>query len=352
MSAGWSPNVLEGRRRMSQTGTFDRTLGKSDIKVSPMGFGCWAIGGDFLFEGKPDGWGQVDDRESIRAIHHALDAGVNFFDTADAYGTGHSEAVLGAALKGRRDRAVISTKFGFTYDPETREVAGTDTSPAYARRACEASLRRLGTDYIDLYLLHVGSIPRPEAEDLAGALEDLREEGLIRSYGWSTWDPDCARLFADRPGCAAIEHTLNIFDDAPSLLDLCREHDLASVDISPLAMGMLTGKFSADDRLPAGDVRGAGHEWVAYFDGGRPKNEYLDRLDAIREILTSDGRTLAQGALAWIWARSERTIPIPGFKNLRQAEENAGALRHGPLTARQMEEIERLLEREPAETAG
>ncbi|XRQ09019.1 aldo/keto reductase [Actinomadura welshii] len=317
-----------------------------------MGFGCWAIGGDFTLEGKPDGWGRVDDRESIRAIHHALDAGVNFFDTADAYGAGHSETVLGNALKGRRDQAVISTKFGFRYDSETKEVSGSDTSPAYARRACEASLRRLGTDYIDLYLLHVGSIPRPEAEELGGALDDLCREGLIRSYGWSTWEPDCARLFASRENCAAIEHTLNVFDDAPDMLDVCERDGLASINISPLAMGLLTGKFTADSKLPGGDVRGARHEWVAYFDGGRPKQEYLDRLAAVREILTSDGRTLAQGALAWIWARSEQSIPIPGFKTMRQAEENAGALEHGQLTPQQMAEIEELLDREPAEAAG
>ncbi|GAA4094935.1 MULTISPECIES: aldo/keto reductase [Actinomadura] len=337
---------------MSGPVPFARSLGKSGIKISPMGFGCWAIGGNFRFDGKPDGWGLVDDRESVRAIHHALDVGVNFFDTADAYGAGHSETVLGDALKGRRDRAVISTKFGFRYDSATKEVAGTDTSPAYARRACEASLRRLGTDYIDLYLLHVGSVPQPVAEDLADALDDLCREGLIRSYGWSTWDPDCARLFATRPNCAAVEHTLNVFDDAPAMLDVCRRHDLASINISPLAMGMLTGKFTADSRLPADDVRGAGHEWVTYFDGGRPENTYLERLDAIREILTSDGRTLAQGALAWIWARGEQTVPIPGFKSVRQAEENAGALEHGPLTPRQMAEIEELLERAPADAGS
>jgi aryl-alcohol dehydrogenase-like predicted oxidoreductase len=339
---------MEGQE-MSESVTLERALGESGIKVSPMGLGCWAIGGDFSFEGKPDGWGQVDDQESIRAIHHALDAGVNFFDTADAYGTGHSETVLGKALNGRRDQAVVSTKFGFTHDSATKEVSGTDTSPAYARRACEASLRRLGTDYIDLYLLHVGAIPVPQAEELAGALDDLCREGLIRSYGWSTWDLDCARLFATRPNCAAIMHTLNIYEDAPDMLDLCREHSVASINISPLAMGVLTGKFTADSRVSTDDVRGAGHEWVPYFDGGKPKHEYLDRLAAIRKILTSDGRTLAQGALAWIWARSEQTIPIPGFKDVNQATENAGALAHGPLTRQQMAQIEELLEREPTE---
>jgi aryl-alcohol dehydrogenase-like predicted oxidoreductase len=215
------------------------------------------------------------------------------------------------------------------------------------RAACEASLRRLGTDYIDLYFLHIWSLPAREAEEVAGTLDALREEGLIRAYGWSTDDLACAQRFAERPGCSAIQHNLNVFDDAPELLALCAGHDLASVNRTPLAMGLLSGKFRADSRLSDDDVRGAGHEWVTYFEHGAPKAEFLDRLAAIREILTSGGRTLAQGALAWIWARSDRTIPIPGFKTVAQAEENARAMELGPLTAEQLSEIDRLLDRAP-----
>jgi aryl-alcohol dehydrogenase-like predicted oxidoreductase len=118
-----------------------RELGKSAIKVSAMGLGCWAIGGQFWLDGKADGWGQVDDDESIRAIRTALDLGVTLFDTADVYGTGHSERILGRALEGYRDKVVVATKFGFAYDEDTRQVAGTNVSPNYIRRACEASLR-------------------------------------------------------------------------------------------------------------------------------------------------------------------------------------------------------------------
>jgi aryl-alcohol dehydrogenase-like predicted oxidoreductase len=117
-------------------------------KVSAMGLGCWAIGGQFWLDGKADGWGQVDDDESIRAIRTALDLGVTLFDTADVYGTGHSERILSRALEGYRDKVVVATKFGFAYDEDTRQVAGTNVSPSYIRRACEASLRRLGTDTI------------------------------------------------------------------------------------------------------------------------------------------------------------------------------------------------------------
>src|SRR4051812_39372927 len=133
-----------------------RKLGQTGPVLSAIGLGCWAIGGAFRFEGKPDGWGAVNDDESIRAINRAVDLGVTLFDTADVYGTGHSERVLGRALRSRRDDVVIATKFGYTYDESRREITGTDLSASYIRRACAASLVRLGTDYIDLYQLHVG----------------------------------------------------------------------------------------------------------------------------------------------------------------------------------------------------
>src|SRR6188472_250697 len=141
--------TLEGMRRHLGEG--------SGISVGAVGAGCWAIGGPWQFDGRPAGWGTVDDDASIQAIRTALDLGITLFDTADVYGCGHSERVLGRALAGRRDDAVISTKFGLLFDETLRTGAGTDASPAYARRACEASLRRLGTDRIDLYLLHAGA---------------------------------------------------------------------------------------------------------------------------------------------------------------------------------------------------
>jgi aryl-alcohol dehydrogenase-like predicted oxidoreductase len=147
--------------------TTTRKLGRTGPEVSAIGLGCWAIGGPFIFEGKPDGWGTVDDAESIRAINRAVDLGVTLFDTADAYGTGHSERVLGRALRGRRDDVVIATKFGYTYDESRRTITGTDVSAGYIRRACAASLVRLGTDYIDLYQLHVGDVEPAFADNAA-----------------------------------------------------------------------------------------------------------------------------------------------------------------------------------------
>jgi aryl-alcohol dehydrogenase-like predicted oxidoreductase len=328
-----------------------RRLGRSGLEVSALGLGCWAIGGPFSMFGQPDGWGEVDDAESIRAIRRALELGVTFFDTADAYGTGHSERVLGQALGADRDRVVIATKVGYTYDEDRRELTGTDTSPAYIKKACEASLRRLDTDYIDLYQLHVGDLSEAQAQDVRAVLEDLLDAGTIRAYGWSTDNVEGMKAFASGGRCAAVQHQLNVFErleadsTASAMLQLCDELDLASVNRSPLAMGLLTGKFTADAQLPSDDVR-AHAPWLRWFRDGRPAPDLLRRLDAVREILTSDGRTLTQGALAWIWAQSERTIPIPGFKSTAQVEENARALEFGPLRPEQVAEIDHLLQGE------
>jgi aryl-alcohol dehydrogenase-like predicted oxidoreductase len=310
-----------------------------------MGLGCWAIGGTFYLDGKADGYGDVDDAESIRAIRKALDLGITFFDTSDAYGTGHSERVLGEAVRHRRAEVVLATKFGYTHDAARRELTGIDVTAAGIRRACQASMLRLGTDYIDLYQLHVWSIPADQAEDVFSTLDELQGEGQIRAYGWSTGEPDNAHFLATRTSGATILHPLNVLSDDPDLLDLGAQHDLANICSGPLAMGILSGKFDRASVLPHDDVRGSGHDWVDYFSDGRPRPEFLDALTSVREILTSDGRTLVQGALSWIWARSDRTIPIPGFKTSGQVEENAQAMEFGPLTPAQMDEIDGLLHR-------
>lgn len=322
----------------------NHTLGRSGIPVSPLGLGCWAIGGHFTLDGLPDGWGQVDDQESIKAIHAAMERGVTFFDTADAYGTGHSEEVLGRAVKGRRQEAVLATKFGFTNNEVTKEVYSRhDVSPAYVRDACQRSLRRLGTDYIDLYQIHVGSLSTEELESVTDTLNGLQQEGLIRSYGWSTWDAAQAEGFARQSVAAAIQHPLNVLRDDPEMISVCERYGLASINNSPLAMGLLSGKFTADSKLPISDVRGSGHEWVTYFHKGKAVPSFLSKLEAIREILTSGGRTLVQGALAWIWGRSPAAIPIPGFKTTSQVEDLTGAIGQGPLSESQMKEIDDIL---------
>ncbi len=320
-----------------------RTLGRSGIEVSALGLGCWAIGGPMIFNGIADGWGDVDDAESINAIHKALELGINFLDTADAYGVGHSETVIGKAIAGKRDRVVIATKFGNFGNEATKTIHGINVAPDYIERACDASLKRLNTDFIDVYLLHEWNLSVSDVDSVCTTLDKLVKKGKIRTYGWSTDLVGGAKLFAERANCSVIEHCLNVFEDAPQLVKFCETKNLASINRSPLAMGFLSGKFNAESLLSKNDVRGAGHSWVPYFKDGKPVPEFLKALDSVKEILTSGGRTLVQGALAWIWGKSGNTIPIPGFKTVKQVEENAKAMDFGPLTQDQMNEIDRIL---------
>lgn len=323
-----------------------RVLGRSGIEVSALGMGCWAIGGPFWADETPLGWGEVDDDESLRAIHAALNCGVNFFDTANVYGAGHSERVLGRALAGRRSQVVIATKFNAVFDETTRQVTGADTSPDGIRKACEDSLRRLNTDYIDLYQFHDNGYPADQAEPVRETLEELVRAGKIRAYGWSTDFVERAEVFAQGPKCTSIQLQLNVLDDNPAMIALCEKYDLAAINRGPLAMGLLTGKYTPTTQISADDVRGQkSPEWMKYFKDGKPNPEWMAMQEAIQEILTSQGRTLAQGALAWNWARSAQTLPIPGFRTVKQVQENAGALDFGPLTAEQMVQIESILQR-------
>lgn len=326
------------------TTPFKRKLGRSNIEVSALGMGCWAIGGPFWAGETPLGWGEVDDAESARAIHAALAMGVTFFDTANVYGAGHSERVLGAALAGRRDQVVIATKFNAVFDETTRQVTGGDPSPAGIRKACENSLRRLNTDYIDLLQFHDNGYPAELALPVRETLEELVQEGRIRAYGWSTDFPDRAQVFAGGAHCTAIQLQLNVLDDNPAVIALCEQHNLAAINRGPLAMGLLTGKYTAETKPSADDVRGEkSPSWMKYFKDGRPSAAWLAKRDAIREVLTTGGRTVAQGALGWLWARSPQTIPIPGFRTAKQVEENAAALAFGALKPEQMSEIAALL---------
>ncbi|MDP4098125.1 aldo/keto reductase [Paenibacillus sp. P96] len=326
---------------------FTRQLGRSGIEVSALGLGCWAIGGPWhdAETGEAFGWGEVDDQDSIAAIHCAIDAGITLIDTSDNYGAGHSERVIGQALQGRRSQVVIATKFGFVTNEKTKQATGQNASRAYIKQACEASLRRLNTDYIDLYQFHLGDYPKEQAAEVMAVLEELVSEGKIRYFGWSTDLPDRARIFAQSPHCAAIQHEMNIFRDNSDMISLCEKHKLASINRGPLAMGLLTGKYSdAVTVTDPKDIRGRSNlDWLTYFKNGMPSPSMITQLHHIREILTSNGRSLTQGALAWLWAKSDLTLPIPGFRNVNQVLENAQAAEFGPLTQAQMEQIQLLL---------
>ena len=323
-----------------------RALGRSGIDVSALGMGCWAIGGPFWDGEIPLGWGEVDDDESIRAIHAAVDRGVNFFDTANVYGAGHSERVLGRAFSDRRSQVVIATKFNSVFDETTRQVTGSDATPQGIRKACEDSLRRLNTDYIDLYQFHDNGYPADQAAPVRDTLEALVEEGKIRAYGWSTDFVERAEVFVQGTTCTAIQLQLNVLDDNPEMIALCEQHNQAAINRGPLAMGLLTGKYSPGTNIPADDVRGQkSPDWMKYFKDGKPNPEWMAKRDAIIDILTSEGRTVAQGAIAWLWARTPQTIPIPGFRTVEQVEENTAAMAFGLLTDDQMDQIEAIIDR-------
>jgi aryl-alcohol dehydrogenase-like predicted oxidoreductase len=241
----------------------------------------------FFEKGTPLGWGEVDDGESIRALHCALDLGINFFDMANVYGAGHSERVLAKAFAEKRKDVVIATKFNAIFDEKTREVTGASCAPADIRSACEDSLRRLGTDYIDLYQFHDNSYPAEKAELVRETLEELVKEGKIRAYGWSTDFPDRAEIFAQGEHCATIQLELNVLEDNPAVIDICEKYNLAAINRGPLAMGLLIGKYTASTQPSTDDVRGEkSPEWMKYFKGGKSNPEYLKRIEAVREIAT------------------------------------------------------------------
>jgi len=320
-----------------------RQLGQSGIEVSAIGMGCWAIGGPVSKHGTQSGWGNADDGESKMALHAAFDAGITFFDTADAYGAGHSERIIGDAFSGMRDKVVIATKFGNVFDEAKREVVGKQADEAYIRSACEASLQRLQTDFIDLYQFHLGDYSAELAPPVCDVLDALIEEGKIRSYAWSTNSLASAAVFAERAKCSAVQHRINILEDAPKIIELCESKNLTSINRSPLAMGLLSGKYSAETQFAANDLRASDLAWVPYFKSGKPVVQMAEQLDAIRDILTSNGRSLVQGALGWLMARSDATLPIPGIRTVAQANENAGAMQFGALDDEQMAEIETLV---------
>jgi aryl-alcohol dehydrogenase-like predicted oxidoreductase len=302
------------------------------------------MGGAWVYDNEPAGWGQIDDAESIRAIHYALDTGINFFDTAANYGCGHSERVLGQAIVGRRDKVILATKFGYVIDEEKQIVTRNDVDVvSRIRQECEDSLRRLQTDYIDLYQFHKDDYDPDKAAEVRDFLETLVDEGKIRWYGWSTINPEGARVFAQGNNCAAIQHWMNMGADMPEMLAVCDQYDQASIVRSPLGSGNMTGKFNGDTTFPENDWRST---WDLRAEWPTQRRQ---RIEAVRQFFaeTGDTRRQAQIALSWIWTRSARTIPIPGFKTLAQVKENIQSTEFGLLSADQMRKIDEIFERVP-----
>lgn len=312
-----------------------------DRLVPALGVGTWAMGGPWTFDGKAAGWGEVDDAVSVAALQSALDGGVRLVDTADAYGCGHAERVVGQAIAPFRDDIVLVTKVGLLTDEATRTGGGSDLSPAHLRSACDASLRRLGTDRIDVYLIHPGDAGVEEVEEAVPVLEELAAAGKIRAYGSSATDPSVVAVLATGAHAVAVEQELSVFSADEPALAACDAHDLAVLARTPLAMGLLSGRYTRPDQLPDSDVRRQTPYWT-FFDDEQMAS-WLRRLDSAREILSSGGRTLVQGALAYVWGRSSRAVAVPGVRTPEQASEQAGALALGPLTPAQVAEVDALV---------
>lgn len=318
-----------------------------DHDIAPLGMGCWPIGGAMYSGEQSLGYTNSDDAESIRTIHAALAGGITLFDTAAAYGAGHSERLLARALKDRPD-ALIVTKIGIAIDEATRQLKGDETDPAGVLPAIDRCLSRLGRDRIDLLLLHQNALPVPQAEAIFDEMDRARDAGKIRAFGWSTDFSQSVSAVAGRPGFIAVEHAMNVFVDAPRMQTIIGEHALTALLRSPLAMGLLSGKYDADTVMRADDIRAnALLPWADYYVDGRVNPVFLEKLEAVRALLTVEGRSLVQGALGWLWAKGGANIPIPGARTVEQIQGIAGALDFGALSQHVMREIESLIEREP-----
>jgi aryl-alcohol dehydrogenase-like predicted oxidoreductase len=291
-----------------------RTLGNSDLEVSAIGLGC--MGMSFAY-GTPE---ERDDTESIATIHRALELGVTFFDTAEAYGPYTNEQLLARALKGRRDRVVIATKFGFKFD-EKGAIAGTNSQPAHIREVVEASLRRLETDHIDLLYQHRVDRTVP-IEDVVGAMAALVREGKVRHLGLSeAGEQTLRRAHAVHP-IAALQSEYSLWERnlEPRIIPLLRELGIGLVPFAPLGRGFLTGSAKRAEEYPEGDYRRGDPRYQgANFEAN------TRAASAVRDLATRKGVTAGQIALAWLLGKGKDVVPIPGSKRRQHLEENVRA---------------------------
>ena len=290
-----------------------RQLGTSGLTVSAIGLGCM---------GMSDFYGPRDDEQSMDTLNRALELGVTFWDTSDAYGPHRNEELIGRAIRGRRERITVATKFGivrYPDEPSIREISG---RPEYVRSACEASLKRLGTDVIDLYYQHRVD-PNTPIEDTVGAMSELVKAGKVRYLGLSEAAPETIRRAHKVHPIAALQNEYSLWSRDPedNILALLRELGIGLVAYSPLGRGFLTGQIKKFDDLAPDDFRRFSPRFQAEnFD----KN--LELVARIQEIAKQKGCTPGQLALAWVLAQGKDIVPIPGTKRRKYLEENVGAL--------------------------
>ncbi|SCY61294.1 aldo/keto reductase [Desulfoluna spongiiphila] len=289
-------------------------LGRTPIRVSRMGLGCM---------GMSEFYGPSDDTNSLNVLERAFELGVNFYDTADMYGHGHNEKLIGRFLKGKRDRIVLATKFGIVRKEKGTYERTIDNSPAYLKKACEDSLARLGVDHIDLYYAHRLN-PEQDLDAMMGELSRLVEEGKIRAVGLSEVSVEQLRRAHAIHPVAAVQSEYSLWTrdiEENGLLATCRELGVGFVPYSPLGRGFLTGTITDTKEMDSGDFRRM---------SPRFEEENLDRnlalVASVRELAREKQCTPAQIALAWVMARGEDIVPIPGTRRTRYLEDNAGAL--------------------------
>lgn len=289
-----------------------RELGKSGLVVSAMGLGCM---------GMSEFYGDTSDDESVATIHRSLDLGITFLDTADMYGTGRNEELIGRAIKDRRDDVTLATKFGNVRTPDGGFV-GVSGKPEYVKSACDASLKRLGIDVIDLYYQHRVD-PETPIEDTVGAMKELVEAGKVRYLGLSEASPaNIRKAFAVHPITALqTEYSLWSREPEDEILPTCRELGIGFVAYSPLGRGFLTGQIKSFDDLAPDDWRRNAPRFM-----GENFNKNLELVQRIEEIAVQKGVKPSQLALAWVMAQGSDIVPIPGTKRRAYLEENAAAL--------------------------
>jgi len=295
-----------------------RTLGKTGLKVSEIGFGGWAVGGPMEAGGVPIGWSNTSDDESLATIRSARDLGVTFFDTSDVYGFGRSESLLGIVLARRRDEFVISTKVGLVKNSDGDLVK--DFSRKHILAAIIGSLRRLRTDYLDLYLGHNPDMDVLRHGEFQETMDRLQEEGKIRFWGLSVMTPRDGIEVIENGWGHAIQVLYNVLNQSPAetLFPLAIEKNVGVIARVPLASGLLSGKYRGDSTFPTNDVR-------QNFLTTRRLQEAVDRVDEVKSLVGDGHYTLAQASIRFVLEHDAVATTIPGARNVRQVESNVAA---------------------------